>query len=77
MVADNIERIRKAKGITKTFLANRLGLSLQGYRYSVSSDTTLDAARIKKISMVFDVEPGIFFDDKLTETVINERTGTE
>jgi transcriptional regulator with XRE-family HTH domain len=60
MIVDNIERIRKAKGISKTFIANKLGLSLQGYRYSLSSNSTLDAARIEKISSILDVAPGVF-----------------
>jgi transcriptional regulator with XRE-family HTH domain len=75
VVVDNIEKIRKAKGMSKTFLAKRLEMSLQGYRYSVSSDSALDTARIKKISLILNVKPGIFFDDQLTQTVINELIG--
>ena len=66
----NVERIRKAKGVTKTHLANALGLSLQGYRHITSGNVRLDVERLKVIADILGVEPAIFFDDEVTETVI-------
>lgn len=72
MIHVNVERIRKAKGITKTYIANKLNLSLQGYRHIASGNVRLDAERLKIIGNALNVDPGIFFDDKLTESVIDE-----
>ncbi|MCP3764062.1 helix-turn-helix domain-containing protein [Domibacillus sp. A3M-37] len=72
MVNENVAEIRKAKGVTKTHLANALELSLQGYRYPESGETKLDVERIKVIAVVLDVEVAVFLNDKLTESVINE-----
>ncbi|MDG5787805.1 helix-turn-helix transcriptional regulator [Evansella sp. AB-P1] len=70
MIHDNVERVRKAKGITKTFIATQLGLSLQGYRHITSGEVRLDVERLSIIANILGVNPGIFFDEKLTESVI-------
>lgn len=70
MICDNIEKIRKAKGVTKTHLAKKLGLSLQGYRYVTSNATRLDVERLRTISNELNISVEIFFNDKLTESVI-------
>lgn len=70
MIHLNVERIREAKGVTKTYLANAIGLSLQGYRHIANGDTRLDAERLKIIAKVLDVDVAVFYDDQLTESVI-------
>lgn len=81
MIHQNIERIRMAKGVTKTFLAKKLGMSLQGYRHITSGNVRLDVERAKIIADALGVEVSIFFDDKLTSSVVNKLnmpfTGTE
>ncbi|MBO0962380.1 helix-turn-helix transcriptional regulator [Neobacillus sp. MM2021_6] len=72
MVHENVEKIRLAKGITKTHIANKLNLSLQGYRHITSGEVRLDVERLKVIANVLGVDPAIFFDNKLTESVIRE-----
>jgi len=72
MVYENVEKIRRARGVTKTHIAKKLNLSLQGYRYIESGSTRLDAERLKTIASVLSVDVAIFFDDKRTETVIKE-----
>ncbi|WP_232699503.1 helix-turn-helix domain-containing protein [Brevibacillus daliensis] len=69
MVHQNVERIRRAKGITKTHLAKKLHLSLQGYRHIAAGKVRLDVERLRIIAQVLEVHPGIFFDDVETETV--------
>lgn len=71
MIQKNVERIRKAKGVTKTHMAKQLGISLQGYRHITTGNTRLDVDRLQTISKVLGVEPAVF-DDELTESVINE-----
>ncbi|QDX95350.1 XRE family transcriptional regulator [Brevibacillus laterosporus] len=74
MVHQNVERVRRAKGITKTHLAKVLGLSLQGYRHITCGHVRLDVERLQIIAKVLGVEPGIFFNDKLTDSVIKSMT---
>lgn len=70
MIHKNVERIRSAKGVTKTHLAKQLNMSLQGYRYLENGETRLDAERLKIIARSLGEEPAIFFDSKLTDSVI-------
>ncbi|KNZ68671.1 helix-turn-helix protein [Thermincola ferriacetica] len=70
MVYENVEKIRIAKGITKTHIAKALGLSLQGYRHIASGSVRLDAERLKTIAAILGCEPSVFYDDKLTDEVI-------
>ena len=70
MVHENIEKIRIAKGITKTYMAKGLGLSLMGYIHMAKGNTSFPAERIKKAAAILQVDPGVFFDDKLTVAVI-------
>jgi len=72
LVHENVEKIRRAKGITKTHLAKKLNLSLQGYRHITSGNVRLDVERLKIIAEVLGVDPAVFFDDELTESVIKE-----
>lgn len=76
MVHLNVEKIRKAKGVTKTHLANKLNMSLQGYRHITSGEVRLDVERLRVIAWVLGVEVGVFFDNKLTESVISELKGS-
>ncbi|WP_206922574.1 helix-turn-helix domain-containing protein [Alicyclobacillus suci] len=69
-VKENVERIRKAKGVTKTFLAKKLGMSVMGYIHITSGDVRLDTERLQVIADVLDVDPGVFFDNKLTDSVV-------
>ena len=70
-VCENIRKIREARGITKTFIANALGMSLQGYRYLENGDVRLDVERMKKIASLLCVDSGVLLNDKLTKSVID------
>lgn len=70
MIYENVEKIRFAKGITKTFIANKANISLQVYHNISKGYTSLDVERLKKIAVALDVNPAIFFDDELTDNVI-------
>lgn len=72
MVHQNVEIIRKFKGVTKTHLAKKLDLSLQGYRHIMSGNTKLDVERLKIIAEELGVNVAIFFDDELTNCVIKK-----
>jgi transcriptional regulator with XRE-family HTH domain len=70
MIHLNVEKVRKAKGITKTHIAHKLGMTLQGYSHITSGNVRLDVERLKLIALILSVDPAVFFDDKLTESVI-------
>ncbi|WP_028983279.1 helix-turn-helix domain-containing protein [Sporolactobacillus terrae] len=70
MIYKNVEKVRFAKGVTKTFIAKKAKISLQVYHNISKGLTSLDAERLKKIAAALDVDPSIFFDDKLTDNVI-------
>ena len=69
-VHTNLKALREAKGVTKTFLANGLGMSLQGYSYLENGEVNISVERIKEIARLLGEPVNVFFDDKLTETVI-------
>jgi transcriptional regulator with XRE-family HTH domain len=68
----NVEKIRKAKGVTKTHMAKKLGLTLQGYSHITTGQVRLDVERLKLIAVILSVDPAIFFDNQLTDSVICE-----
>lgn len=70
MIHENVERIRKARGVTKTHIAKRLHLSLQGYRHITTGKVRMDVERLRIIAEVLGVEPAVFFSNELTESVI-------
>jgi transcriptional regulator with XRE-family HTH domain len=71
-IHENVEKLRKAMGVTMTHLANKLDLTLQGYRHIATGSVRLDAERLKVIGIVLKVDPGVFFDERLTDSVIKE-----
>ena len=77
MVCDNIRMIREAKGVTKTHLANGLGMSLQGYRYLESGQVKLDVERMIRIAYLLGVKSAVLLDDELTRSIINEIQGNK
>lgn len=69
-VNNNVKRIREAKGVTKTFLAKKLGMSLQGYRYLENGDVRMDVKRMQEIANALGIKSAVFLDDKVTDSVI-------
>jgi transcriptional regulator with XRE-family HTH domain len=77
MIHNNVEKLRKAMGVTMTHIANKLDMTLQGYRHIATGKVRLDAERLKVIGIVLKVDPGIFFYNELTESVIKEIESTK
>lgn len=69
-VHENIRMIREAKGVSKTFIAKGLGMSLQGYRYLEDGSVKLDVERMKVIAHLLGEDSAVFLNDKLTKSVI-------
>lgn len=73
MIHENVEKIRVAKGITKSHIARKLKMSAMGYHHIATGSTRLDAERLKVIANILGVDPAVFFDSKLTESVVEEQ----
>lgn len=73
-VAQNVKRVREARGVSKTYIARKLDMSLQGYRYLEDGTVKLDVERLKVIADALGVEGAVFLDDKLTDLVITQNT---
>lgn len=67
---ENVRRVRESRGVTKSFMARGLGLSLQGYSHIEEGNVRLDVERMKKIGDLLHVDSAIFLDDKLTDSAI-------
>ena len=67
---ENVKRIRESKGISKTFIAKKLGITVQGYSNIEYGVTSLTSERLRSISFILGEEVKIFFDDELTDLVI-------
>lgn len=76
MIHINVEKIRIAKGVTKTHIAKKLGKTLQGYRHMASGDVKIGAEELMVIADALAVDIRIFFDNKLTDSVIEKLKGT-
>lgn len=71
-VYENVELVRIAKGVTKKYIADKLGLSLQGYRHIANGAVSLDVERLKIIANALGEEEKIFFKTELTDEVIEK-----
>lgn len=70
MVHDNLKRIRIAMGVTKSHLAKKIKVTSMTYSRIEKGESRLDVERLKVLAKVLGVEISVFFDDKLTESVI-------
>jgi transcriptional regulator with XRE-family HTH domain len=73
LVRDNIEKVRKAKGLTKTFVGKQVGLTCQGYRHITTGSVRLSVDYLLKIADVLDVPPAVLLSDELTDRFIQEQ----
>lgn len=70
MVHKNLKKIRLAKGVTQAHLAKRLKISGMAYSRMENGITKIDVERLKIIAISLGVNIEVFFDDKLTESVV-------
>lgn len=78
MIRDNVKNIRKAKGVMASHVSKVLGYKTpQGYHYLESGQATIDAEKLKIIAETLGEDVEVFYDQKLTESVIKriERIG--
>ena len=59
-------------GVTQSHLAKKINVTGMTYSRIEKGESKLDVERLKVISITLGVEVSVFFDYKLTETVIKE-----
>ncbi|CAB4128105.1 HTH_XRE domain containing protein [uncultured Caudovirales phage] len=69
MIYEKIEKIRIQNGVTKSFIARKLGISLMTYCHIANGRSRLSVDRLMLIAEALNVDPTIFFVNKLTESV--------
>ena len=72
MVHENLKKIRIAMGVTQSHLAKKINVTGMTYSRIENGESKLDVERLKIISIALGLEVSIFFDEKLTESVIKE-----
>lgn len=72
MVHENVKKIRTAMGVTQSHLARKLNVSAMTYSRIENGESKLDVERLKVISAALGIEVNVFFDDKLTDSVVFE-----
>lgn len=75
LIRDNVKDIRLAKGITGSHVARALDVSRQGYQSMENGSQEISSERLKIIGKVLNVRPAVFFDQRLTESVIKKAKG--
>lgn len=71
-VHTNVRKIRLAKGIKQKRVFEVLGISRQAYNNFELHGKGSDVEKLDVISKILDEEPGIFFNDRLTDAVIRK-----
>ncbi|GGE47990.1 hypothetical protein GCM10011391_28470 [Pullulanibacillus camelliae] len=61
---EKIKAFRKSKGISQTFVAKALNLSVSGYNMKESGKRPITTSELQKISSVLGVSASIFFEEK-------------
>lgn len=71
-----LREIRKSKGITQTFISEKLGFkSVSGYNAIELGKRRLDLVRAKKLAEILDVSlEELFFEDDLHESCKKSNT---
>ncbi|MFA8302352.1 helix-turn-helix domain-containing protein [Paenibacillus alvei] len=59
---EKLKQIREERNLSKTYMAKKLGLSLQGYRHLENGSVRMSADRILAISKILGVDVTIFFE---------------
>ena len=72
MVHENLKKIRTTMGVTQSHLAKKINVTGMTYSRIENGESKLDVERLKVISIALGLDVSVFFDDKLTESVIKE-----
>lgn len=68
-VHERIERIRVQKGVSKAFLARKLGITPMGYHYLATGRSPISTDRLQVIAEALGVDPRDFLRPELNDSV--------
>jgi transcriptional regulator with XRE-family HTH domain len=71
-VHNNVRKIRLAKGITQKRVYDELGITNQSYSNFELHGMGSTTEKLDAIAKILGEQPGIFFDDRLTDSVIKK-----
>lgn len=77
MINTNVRSIRLAKGISGSHVAKAIGITPAGYYAIETGKVELKAEHLKTISSILGENAEVFFDEKLTESVLERIRGVE
>ena len=76
LIRDNVKRIRKAKGVMASHVSKVLGYKTpQGYQYLENGQANITADKLEIIAKVLGENVAVFYDEKLTDSVIKRIEG--
>ena len=61
---EKIRSLRKSKGISQTFVAEQLEITVQAYSLKETGKRPIKTEELEIISLVLSVSPSYFFDEK-------------
>ncbi|MGG1672905.1 helix-turn-helix domain-containing protein [Paenibacillus sp. NRS-1783] len=65
LLHENIRELRKSKGMTQTYVAGEVGLSIQSYNMKERGERVITALELSKIAAVLNVSMDYFFEKKI------------
>lgn len=72
-VYENVELIRENRGITKKKLAENSGISQMACSRVLTGESKLNAELLRKFAILLSIaDINVFFNDELTDSVINQ-----
>ena len=75
MISENVRSVRLAKGVSGSHVAKAIGVTPSGYYAMETGKVELKAEHLKTISNVLGENAEVFFDKKLTESVLERIKG--
>lgn len=72
-MSETLKRIRIEKGFTQEYMAEKLGYKdKSGYNHLENGNVKLSVDRAIKIAHILEVDPSVFFAQRVQETSTNE-----
>jgi transcriptional regulator with XRE-family HTH domain len=73
---EKIRLLRKSKGVSQTFIAAELNISISGYNMKENGNRPISISELQIIGKLLNVSPSIFFDDNF-HVKLNLKKGKE
>lgn len=64
-IHEKVSELRNSKGISQTFIAGKLDISVSGYNMKERGKRPISIKELEEISKLLSVEISYFFDDRI------------